>query len=190
MSSTQKLSKLNEKHELFVLEFISRGLRGLEAAHKAAGFAGTRQSAHQLRHDPLIKKRIAELMADRFKSLHMDVDEILARTASIARADVRGLFNEDGNLRNPGELDDTEAAAIAGIEIAEEFDKDEEGKKRLIGYTKKVRLRDPMPALRLLAEYKKLVKQPDDGVNALASALAERMKAARERQRSKKETKR
>jgi phage terminase small subunit len=189
VSSTQKLSKLNEKHELFALEFVARGLRGLEAAHKAAGFAGTRQTAHQLRHDPLIKKRIAELMAEKFKALHMDVDEILARTASIARADVRGLFDEDGNMRKPGDLDEAEAAAIAGIEVVEVFDGAGESKVKT-GEVKKVRLRDPMPALRLLAEYKKLVKQPDDGVNALASALAERMKAARERQRTKKETKR
>lgn len=178
------LGALTERHELFCLEFVRRGLRDLEGAYVAAGFAaqGARQSAWRLRHEPVVAARIAELMADRFKKLHMDVDELLARTAMIARADVRQLFDKNGALVSPAELDMEAAAAVAGIETIEEFEGTGEARVK-VGEVRKVRLRDPMPAIRLLAEHKKLVKAPDEGVNALASALADRLKAARERKR-------
>lgn len=179
------LKALGPKHELFCLEYIKRGLRDQAGAYVAAGFSknGAPQSSWQMLQDPLIKARIAELMSDRFKRLHMDVDEILATTAMIARMDIRALFDEKGNLRPISELDQETAIGIAGIETVEEFEGT--GKDRVKrGDVRKVRLRDPMPALRLLAEYKKLVKAPDEGTNALAGALAEALKAARQRRRN------
>lgn len=179
------LKELSPQHELFCLELVKRGLRHKLEAYNAAGFKGASvQSASRLSFDPLIKARIGQLMGERFKALQMDVDEILARTAMIARADARALFDEHGNLRPMSELDEEEAAAVAGIETLEEFDGTGKDRKK-VGDVRKVRLRDPMPALRLLAEHKKLVKAPDDGVNALATALADRLKAARERARKR-----
>lgn len=179
------LKALSPQHELFCLELVKRGLRYQLEAYNAAGFKGTAdQSASRLARDPLIVARIGQLMSERFKALQMDVDEILARTAMIARADARALFDEQGNLRTLTELTEEEAAAVAGVETLEEFEGTGKDRKK-VGDVRKVRLRDPMPALRLLAEHKKLVKAPDDGVNALATALAERLKAARERARKR-----
>lgn len=178
------LTELNQRHELFCLEFVARGLKDQQGAYIAAGFSpqGAKSSASHLRWDPLIAARIAELLADRFKRLHMDADEILARAAMIARADMRALYDDKGNLLSPNELDMESAAGVASVKVFEEFSGT--GKNRVkVGETREVRLRDPMPAIRLLAEHKKLVKAPDTGVNALANALAQRLGAARAQKR-------
>jgi phage terminase small subunit len=180
------LQKLNMRHELFCVTYIAQGLKHAPKAYVAAGFSagGAHQSAWQLMQDPLIKARIAELMNERFKKLHMEVDELLARTAMLARADVRGLYDENGKLLAPSDLDMETAVGVASVKVYEEFSGT--GKDRVkVGETKEVRLRDPMPAIRLLAEHKKLVKVPDTGVNALANALASRLRAAREHKRKK-----
>lgn len=179
------LDKLLPRHEEFCLHYISNGNNATRAAI-AAGFAesNAKQTGHRLLHDPLIEKRVRELLTEKHKRLHMNTDEILARIALVARADPRGLYNEDGSLKPVHELDDAAAAAVAGIEVLEEFDGT--GKDRVkVGETKKVRLRDPMAALRLLAEHKKLVKTPDEAANAIVNALAEKMKAVRERRRQR-----
>lgn len=183
--ATRTLDKLQPRHEEFCLHYISNGNNAARAAVEA-GFAKStaKQAGHRLMSDPLIKARIGELLAEKHKRLHMDSDEILARIALVARADVRGLYNEDGTLKSPAELDDQAAAAVAGIEVLEEFSGT--GKDRVkVGETKKVRLRDPMAALRLLAEHKKLVRTPDEAANAIFGALADRFKQARERKRNK-----
>lgn len=179
----EHLLKLGPRHELFCLELVRRGMRYQLEAYNAAGFRGkAKQSANHLAHDPLVKARCAELLAEKLKALHMSADETLARLSMIARADPRALFDEHGNLRKVRELDEEEAAAIAGVETIEEFTG--VGRARVkTGDVRKVRLRDPSVALRILAEHHKLVKSPDEGVNALATALAERLKAARERKR-------
>lgn len=183
------LLKLNAMHEDFLLRYVARPSNAT-AAYIAAGFSpgGARQSAHRLLQDPLIAKRLKQLVEEKHRALHMDVDEILARAAMIARSGIAQVFDEDDNLIAPSKLDEASAAAIAGIEVVETFEG--KGKDRVkTGEIKKVRLRDPMPALRLLAEHKKLVKNADEGVNALASAIADRLKAARERRRTKEPTK-
>jgi phage terminase small subunit len=179
------LRRLGPQHEAFLLHYVARP-HNATAAYIAAGFSpnGAAQSVNQLLKDQLIRDRLKVLIEEKHKALHMDVDEILARTAMIARTSSAVLYQADGNLRPIGELEETEHAAIAGVEVTEIYSGT--GKDRVkVGETKKVRLRDPLPALRLLAEHKKLVKNNDEGVNALASAIADRLKAARERRRAK-----
>jgi phage terminase small subunit len=175
--------KLNHRHEAYILARVAGKMGAVAAREAGFGERRARQTAYELEQDPAIRARIAELRAEKLRALHMDADEILARAAMIARSDPRALFDEKGNLRPLSELSDQEAAAIAGIESSEEFDG--KGKDRVkVGDVRKVRLRDPMPALRLLAEHKKLVKSPEEGLNALAGAIADRLKAARERRRT------
>lgn len=183
------LKSLGQRHEAFLLHYVARP-HNAGAAYIAAGFAagGARQSAHRLLQDPLIKARLKQLIEEKHKALHMDVDEILARTAMLARIDAAALYDEKGNLRPIHELEEQHSVAIAGIEV-QEITQGAGDKAKVVGAIKKVRLRDPMPALRLLAEHKKLVKSPDEGLNALASAIADRLKAARERRKSKEPTK-
>ncbi len=186
---TGTLDKIGPRQEAFCLAYIANGQNATQAAI-TAGYAvkSARQVACKVAADPLVKARIKELLDEKFRALHMGADEVLARAALIARADVRGLFKDDGTLKAPHELDDTAAAALGGLDVLEEFSGT--GKDRVkVGETKKVRLRDPMPAIRLLAEHHKLVRTPDEAANAIFGALADRFKAARERKRKKESTK-
>lgn len=180
---TPFLQKLSTQHELFCLELVKRGRMRLLESYNAAGFAGqSAQSAHRLANDPLVAARVAELLAEKFRALHMEADEILARAAMVARSDARALFDESGALRPLHGLDEEAAASIAGVETVEEFNGARKDRVKT-GEVRKVRLRDPMPALRLLAEHKRLVKAPEEGLNALAQAFADRLKEARQRKR-------
>jgi Terminase small subunit len=189
MGRHTRLAKLNERHEAYCLLRVAGRTQTdayMEAGYTCKSRDTGRKEASKLEQDPLIASRLKVLWAEKFKVLHMDADEILARTAMIARSDARSLFDERGNMRPLHELTPEEAAAIAGVETLEEFDGT--GKDRVkVGDVRKVRLRDPMPALRLLAEHKKLVKAPEEGLNALAGAIADRLKAARERKRKEPE---
>lgn len=179
------LAKLSPQHHLFVLNYVARP-SSATAAYIAAGFSpgGAKQSASRMLADPLIKAEVSRLMGEKFKALHMDVDEILARTASLARVNAADLFDELGNLKPIHDLEEHHALAIAGVDVQEITTGSGETAK-VVGSLKKVRLRDPMPALRLLAEHKKLVRNPDEGMNALASALADRLNQARMRRKAK-----
>lgn len=179
------MKKLGPQHHRFIANYVARP-HNAAAAYIAAGFSpgGAKQSVHNLMKDPLIKAEIKRLIEEKHKALHMDVDEILARAAMLARIDAAALFDEHGALKPMHELDETASIAISGVEV-QEITEGTGKKAKVIGSLKKVRLRDPMAAIRLLAEHKKLVRNTDDGVNALASALAERLNQARMRRKAK-----
>lgn len=179
------MKKLGPQHHRFIANYVARP-HNAAAAYIAAGFSpgGAKQSVHNLLKDPLIKAEVKRLIEEKHKALHMDVDEILARAAMLARIDAASLFDENGALRPMHELDETASIAISGVEV-QEITSGTGKNAKVIGSLKKVRLRDPMAAIRLLAEHKKLVRNTDDGVNALASALAERLNQARMRRKAK-----
>ena len=171
----------NPRRELFCLEYL-KDKNATQAAIRAGYSAKTaKQSGHQLLTFTDVKARVAELLQEAFKSVQMDAQEVLARMARIARSDLRGAYKPDGTLKLPTEMDDDAAAAIAGIEVAEV----KGGDKDATVVVKKVRLRDPMPALRTLAEHHELIKGTGEGVDALAGELAEQLKLARMRRRGK-----
>lgn len=177
--------KLGPQHHRFIANYVARP-HNAAAAYIAAGFSagGAKQCAHRLLQDPDIKAEVKRLIEEKHKALHMDVDEILARAAMLARIDAAALFDQNGALKPMHELDETASIAISGVEV-QEITSGTGKNVKVIGSLKKVRLRDPMAAIRLLAEHKKLVRNTDDGVNALASALAERLNQARMRRKAK-----
>jgi phage terminase small subunit len=179
------VKKLGPQHHRFIANYVARP-HNAAAAYIAAGFSpgGAKQSVHNLLKVPLIQREIKRLIEEKHKALHMDVDEILARAAMLARIDAASLFDEKGALKPMHELDETASIAISGVEV-QEITSGTGKDAKVIGTLKKVRLRDPMAAIRLLAEHKKLVRNTDDGVNALASALADRLNQARMRRKAK-----
>lgn len=75
-------------------------------------------------------------------------DRVLRELASIAFADTRKLYREDGSIKSPGELDDRTASALAGIDTEER--NDEDGYR---AYTRKVKQWDKVKALELLGKH-------------------------------------
>lgn len=153
----------------------------LTQAALTAGYVATSApfQGPKLAQIPSVRDRIAEIVKERWQQEHMGADEILTRMARLARADVRDVMTDDGALLDPKSLTNQGAAAIAGIEIVEQWEGKGKARKK-VGQVAKVKLRDPTPALRMLAEVAKLLKQPGEGMDALAGAIAERMASRRQ----------
>ncbi len=87
------------------------------------------------------------------------------------------------------DLDDDTAAAISGIEVESRIESEmvedlatgEMVKRMSPVITTKIKKSDKVAALNILAKHFKLVGDEGDGVNALASALADRLQSARRR---------
>lgn len=171
---------LNDRQEAFAQHYAAT-LNATDAFRKA-GYASQHpdSDAYRLKQLPRVRRRINELRSQIHEQVKMEAVEVLARAAMIARSDIRGVIGPNGEIADLRNLDEEVSAAIAGVDVLEE-----KVDGAVVGYTKKVRLRDPMPALRLLAEHLKLVKNDSEGVNALAGAIADRLKAARERRKQK-----
>lgn len=106
--------------------------------------------AWRLVNNPYVSARIEELRDAYWQRMQMTPDEVSARLARQSRgADIRKLYDADGNLIEPQKLDEEAAHAVA--EYSVDTDPDTGAVKR------KVKLRDPTPALRTLAEMAGLI---------------------------------
>lgn len=138
---------------------------------------------------PAIQIRIAQLRERMLKAADISAQRVMLELARVGFADIRGIYNEDGSLKPVHELDADTAATVAGMEFEERVEKHIEEDlatgEPIIKYvpirTAKIKRYDKNPALLTLAKHFKIVGDEGDGVNALASALADRLNAARKR---------
>lgn len=172
----------NPRHEKFAYCYVTCGNKTKAAV--MAGFAenSAKQQGYKVSNLPEVAARIAELQAVQWQAMQMENDEILARLAAAARADIRKLYRDDGTMKAPHEMTFEEAAMITGIEHDET--KGKEGEPLVV--TRKVKFRDPVPALRLLAQHRKLIgSEADEALGNIAAAFAERMQEARQRRKAR-----
>lgn len=152
----------------------------------------------QLVTRPEIRARVAELTDGLLKASDITAARVMQELGRVAFADVRKVFRDDGTLIPIHELDDDAAASIAGIEhethvkigpkvTRKEIDlatgEETEVTESEITHvrTAKIKRFDKNNALTVLAKHYKIIGDEGDGVNALASALADRLKTARKR---------
>ncbi len=180
----------NEKLERFCRVY-ARDFDRMAAA-EAAGYAPG--SVDTICTWPEVKARIRELNEMSLKASDITAQRVMLELGRVAFADIRKVFNADGSLIPIHELDDDAAASIAGIEHET---RTERGPKKLemdLATGEMVETRDVTnvrtakikrfnkdAALGTLAKHFKIVGDEGDGVNALASALADRLKTARKR---------
>jgi phage terminase small subunit len=112
--------KLTPKQARFFDEYLIDGnaTRAAIAAGvplKSASVQGSRWLKNEV-----IAAAIAERQAQRAAKLGATADQVISELAKLAFYDVRQLFDDKGNLKAITELDDISAAAIAGIDVAEE----------------------------------------------------------------------
>jgi hypothetical protein len=128
---------------------------------------------------PQVRKRIAELLEERHAELDISGRRVMQELAAISFAKVSDLYDENGDLIQPYNLPEHVAAAVSGMDVEVRFDGRGENAQP---YTiRKYRFVDKNVALGTLAKHFKIVGTDDDGVNALASILADKLKAARNR---------
>ena|ERR1700739_3311420 len=150
--------KLAPRHRKFALAYIANGFNGTAAAI-AAGYApsNARFEASGLLARPNVSQHIRDLTKKKWASMEMEANEVLARLANIGRSDIRRVTDASGRILLPSELDELGAAAVAGIEVEEIFEGRGEERK-FVGYSKKIKLRDPVPALNTLARHLRLIQ--------------------------------
>jgi phage terminase small subunit len=166
-------------HELFARAFVAHGA-SFGARAKAAREAGyDNEGGSRALKLPQVRARIAELLEERHAELDISGRRVMQELAAISFAKVSDLYDENGDLIPPYNLPEHVAAAISGMDVEMRFDGRGED---AVPYTiRKYRFVDKNAALGTLAKHFKIVGTDEDGVNALASILADKLKAARHR---------
>ena len=158
-SKTKTASKadgLNARQRLFVLEYLkdrNATKAAIRAGYSAAGAKqiGSRLLTHadvSAAVNKMADQQVAEVIAETGITLERTVKEI----AKLAFFDARKMFDAKGNPLAITDLDDDTAAAIAGLDVMEEYEGS--GKdRRFVGYIKKWKLADKKGALDMLMKH-------------------------------------
>lgn len=147
-----EVKPLTEKQELFCQRYLI-DFNATKAA-KDAGYS--EETAYAIGWEnlrkPEIQERIQQIRAEMGKSFNITRERIAQEYARLAFFDIKKVYNEDGELLPITDLDDDTAAAIAGIEVANDWDKDESGKSVIVGQLRKIKISDKRAALDSLAK--------------------------------------
>lgn len=171
-------SDLTDQQKVFCEEYV-KDLNGTQAALRAKySSKGAEVRASELLRISKIKQYVQVLMDARSKRTQIDADRILQELARIGFSDIRTIFDDNGQIKEPKDWPDDIARCVASVEVLEEFEGT--GKDRTwIGYTKKVKFWSKEKCLELMGKHKKLftdvVEIHDD------DARYERLAAARKR---------
>lgn len=75
------------------------------------------EKASALMSNVKVSSRVAELRAEIAKAAQIETVQVVKELARIALSDIRKVFDEDGRIKSPHELDDSTAAAVASVEF-------------------------------------------------------------------------
>lgn len=136
------------------------------------------EMAYQLLQKSPVQEALDRAMEEKLRKIGVHTERVLTEIARVALSDLRNVYNEDGSLKLPHEWSDEAAAAIAGVEVLEEFVG--KGKARtLVGHTKKVRVFDKVRALELLSKNLGIIgngkhrdeDEEDEGIDRVMTTL-------------------
>jgi phage terminase small subunit len=114
--------------------------------------AAVHTNASKLMSDTKVLLRVEELRKAASDIANVSSARVLQEIARIALFDPRKLFFDDGTPKPITSLDDDTAAALAGLDVTEEFEGSGEDRK-FVGYTKKYKIADKNTALEKLAKH-------------------------------------
>lgn len=144
--------KLTPKQKRFVDEYLI-DLNATQAAIRAGYSPKTaNEQGARLLANVSIAQTIQKAMQDREQRTEITQDRVLQEYARLAFYDPRKLFQPDGMPKPIEALDDDTAAALAGLEVREEFEGAGEN-RAFVGYTKKYKLANKLGALDSLAKH-------------------------------------
>ncbi len=154
----------NEAHETFAQHFVAHRHFGQAATAAGSSAENLSQAGAELYSRPDVKARIDELAAKIHKPLQASAGRIMLELTRLSTVDYAGFYHPDGGQKLPHELTPDQSACVRGT--------DRNGAYQFW---------DKAAPITLLAKHHKIVGDEGDGVNALASALADRLKTARQR---------
>lgn len=153
-----KPGQLSERQKVFVAEFIidfnpTRAFRDAGYRTKNA-----QAKAYEVLNNPLVQKEIKYQLKRRQEERKMTSDRVIEELSKVALADIRDIFDDDGNIIHPKKMNETLAAAIASIEMFQKDRKDKSNERgvrngQFMGQVKNIRRWDKMKALELLGRY-------------------------------------
>lgn len=158
----QPKGKLTHYKRKLIHEYL-KDYNGTQALIRI-GYQGKRpgERAYSLLHLPEVEDEIERQEEMILKSVGVNKASLLAQLAKIGYSDIAKIFNDDGTLKDPKDIDDATRAAIGGIEILEEWGGRGEARIK-IAETKKIKLRDSVEALKTLAKHLKLTGEEKEG---------------------------
>lgn len=148
---------LSARESAFVDAYFETKFNATQAALKA-GYkkAGARVQATRLLTRANVQKAIKARQRQLTDTSKIEKERIIAEIARLAFVDPGKLFDTHGNPIEIPDLDEDTRRAIAGFEFYEECIRTKDGKgdegKMAVGYTKKIKWADKLPALKLLAQ--------------------------------------
>ena len=169
-------SKSIEKMDRFVEAYFVNNENGTKAA-VFAGFSEktAAQAASRLLKNVYVLTKIARRREELCSSLEITTERILKERARLAFYDARKLFDSNGQPIPIHLLDDDTAAALAGVDVLEEYEGTGKDRK-FIGYTKKYKLADKGASLTALEKikgmYEKDNEQKTDSLTSLLHAIS------------------
>ena len=127
--------------------------------------------ASRLMANHKVSTRVKELR-ERISGIGIaSAERVLLEASRIALFDPRKLFRDDGSPKPINELDDDTAAALAGLDVVEEFEGSGEDRV-FVGYTKKYKVADKNSAIEKLFKHHGLYERDNEQrTNPLAELL-------------------
>lgn len=161
---------LHPRKEAFCGEYII-DFNGYQAAVRA-GYSKTsaRHMACLMLQEPAIIERVQQLIAERSQRTEITADRVLREVARIGLSDVRRLFTKTGTMKPIHELDDDTAAAVASVEVMEEFSGRGEDRV-LVGHVKKIKLWDKNSAAEKLMKHLGLFEKDNGQLGEAAAKM-------------------
>lgn len=159
-----------------MLEYIrdDNATRAYLAANPGVKRTTAGAEGHKLLKNPEIAAAIAAQREYTASRIELSAERTMLEIARVAYFDPRKLFDAQGNPLPVTELDDHTAAAIAGLEVLEQYEGAGE-ERRLIGHLKKYKVADKNAALEKAAKihglFEKDNRQKADPLLALLDGM-------------------
>lgn len=138
------------------IRFCEEYLIDLNATQAATRAGYSEKTAYSIGQENLKKPEIQQYIQSKQKKLQNKLEitqeKVLQEYAKVAFFDIREIYNDDNSLKSVKDIDENSAAAIAGIEVTEETAY-EDGQKKNIGWTKKVKIQNKIAALEGLGRH-------------------------------------
>lgn len=172
-------TRMNTKQNAFAVEYV-KDRNATQAAIRAGYSEKTAYSqGNRLLKNDEVKEIIKELEDAAAARSAITQDMVIKELARIAFNDPRKLFDDYGHPKDITTLDDDIAAALASVDIFEEFSYNGDTRE-LIGYTKKYKWSDKLRALEMLGKHLGMFTDKvqmsgslNTGADKLASILAQ-----------------
>lgn len=147
--SKKVLNDLNERQYIFCKEYITNG-NNAAAAARVAGYPESRSA--DLLKSPSIQAEMRRTLKILTMRHEVTADRIIEELAAIAFLDIADVLNDDGTIKPISQIPQKARRAIAGLDIAEIFER-EGNTKILAGHLKKFKIHSKEKALELLGKY-------------------------------------